>query len=116
MCGIVGIFDLRGSDLPPFDPQRVLQTLHHRGPDDTGIFQARGVFMGSTRLAIIDPANGRQPASDEAGRYHVVMNGEIFSFSISKVAHNACRSPVTPLTSASDPLAGALPFEPGGAA
>ena len=34
MCGIVGVIDLRGRPLPPFDHQKVLSAIAHRGPDD----------------------------------------------------------------------------------
>ena len=82
MCGIVGICNLRGGDLPDFDEQAVLRSVRHRGPDDQGAFRDHGVFLGATRLAIIDPANGRQPVSDEAGRFHLVMNGEIYDYDL----------------------------------
>jgi asparagine synthase (glutamine-hydrolysing) len=82
MCGIAGILNLRGNDLPPLDTAKILQTLRHRGPDDSGVFQSRGVFLGATRLAIIDPAMGKQPVQDEVGRYHLVMNGEIFDYGV----------------------------------
>ena len=82
MCGIAGIFSLNRQNLPLFDPHRVLDSIYHRGPDDEGIFQAPGVFLGVRRLAIIDPAMGHQPVSDESGRYHLVMNGEIFDYDL----------------------------------
>ncbi|MBL7133689.1 MAG: asparagine synthase (glutamine-hydrolyzing) [Phycisphaerae bacterium] len=80
MCGIAGIISLTHSPLPSFDPLRVLSVIHHRGPDDRGVFRDTGVFLGATRLAIIDPAHGEQPVQDETGRYHLVMNGEIFDY------------------------------------
>lgn len=80
MCGIAGIYNLRGGPLPPLDPSHVLASIRHRGPDDEGWFTGPGVFLGARRLAIIDPAGGRQPATDQAGRVQVVMNGEIFDY------------------------------------
>jgi asparagine synthase (glutamine-hydrolysing) len=38
------------------------------------------VGIASSRLAIIDPAHGSQPISNEDGRIRVVFNGEIYNF------------------------------------
>lgn len=58
-------------------------TLHHRGPDDSGIWvnPHAGVALGHARLAIIDlsPA-GHQPMLSDSGRYAIVFNGEIYNF------------------------------------
>lgn len=82
MCGIAGIFNLRSRNLPDFDPDLVLNTIRHRGPDDDGAFIQGGVFLGARRLAIIDPESGHQPVSDESHRFHLVMNGEIFDYDL----------------------------------
>jgi asparagine synthase (glutamine-hydrolysing) len=82
MCGIAGIYNLKGVGLPRFNPHHVLETLRHRGPDDEGLFTDERVFLGVRRLAIIDPAHGRQPVTDESGRFHLVMNGEIFDYDL----------------------------------
>jgi asparagine synthase (glutamine-hydrolysing) len=80
MCGIFGVFDLTGGGLPPFERSLPLRVLRHRGPDDEGVFEDRRAFLGARRLAIIDPERGRQPVRDEAGRLHLVMNGEIYDY------------------------------------
>lgn len=82
MCGIAGIYSLAGGPLPEFSTRKVLDTLRHRGPDDEGIYLDRGVFLGARRLAIIDPERGRQPVTDEAGRLHLVLNGELFDYDL----------------------------------
>lgn len=80
MCGIVGAFG------PPGSPQEWLDaacnTLRHRGPDDSGIWcePSAGVVFGHRRLAILDLSEaGRQPMATECGRYHIVLNGEIYN-------------------------------------
>jgi asparagine synthase (glutamine-hydrolysing) len=82
MCGIAGVFNLKGKGLPPLDASRILSTIRHRGPDDEGVFIDDRVFLGVRRLAIIDPAHGHQPVTDETRRHHLVMNGEIFGYDL----------------------------------
>jgi asparagine synthase (glutamine-hydrolysing) len=63
----------------------MLEAIGHRGPDGRGVHQ-RGtadgeVFLGHTRLAIIDlsPA-GAQPMSTPDGRHTLILNGEIYNY------------------------------------
>lgn len=85
MCGLCGVIDFGGRDLAPEVATRMLDRLHHRGPDDRGMHRtARGEtrsFLGHTRLSILDlsPA-GRQPLSNETGTVWTVFNGEIYNF------------------------------------
>jgi asparagine synthase (glutamine-hydrolysing) len=76
MCGIAGHV---GSTPPELLPA-MLGLLKHRGPDDSGIHASGDVGLGMTRLAIIDLVTGRQPMSDDSGRYWIVFNGEIYNF------------------------------------
>jgi len=55
-------------------------TLRHRGPDDSGGHISDGVGLGVRRLAIIDPAGGHQPFSNEDGEVWAVFNGEIYNY------------------------------------
>lgn len=55
--------------------------LNLRGPDSRGIFNEERVGLGHRRLSIIDTtSDGRQPMTDDSGRYVIVFNGEIFNF------------------------------------
>ena len=54
--------------------------LAHRGPDDEGVYVAGPIGLGHRRLAIIDPAHGRQPMQTADGRYTLVYNGEIYNY------------------------------------
>ena len=78
MCGIAGIL----SSQPVTDTlEKMLVTLRHRGPDDTGIVTQPGVAFGHRRLSVIDLSTaGRQPMSTECGRFHLTYNGEIYNF------------------------------------
>ncbi len=80
MCGLAGIVDFSA----PVDPRRaneMARLLGHRGPDDQGTYADTDVALAHRRLSIIDlSAAGRQPMSDETGRYQLVYNGEIYNY------------------------------------
>lgn len=84
MCGIAGILNHRA----PIEGiesrlEALVRDLHHRGPDDQGVWISPDNCAGltATRLAILDlsPA-GHQPMSSADGRYIIVFNGEIYNF------------------------------------
>jgi asparagine synthase (glutamine-hydrolysing) len=81
MCGIVGIVERDLSQpVAEADLARMVQTLHHRGPDEEGSITLPGVGLGMRRLAIIDLAGGQQPILNETGDIKIVANGEIYNF------------------------------------
>jgi asparagine synthase (glutamine-hydrolysing) len=81
MCGIVGIVERDlARPVPPGAVERMVQTLHHRGPDEEGAINIPGVALAMRRLAIVDLAGGQQPLSNEDGTIHMVANGEIYNF------------------------------------
>lgn len=59
----------------------MMDAVRHRGPDDYGIWNDEGAWLGHRRLAIIDlsPA-GHQPMISACGRWVLVLNGEIYNF------------------------------------
>jgi asparagine synthase (glutamine-hydrolysing) len=57
----------------------MLARLTHRGPDDSDSLQVGDVWLGHTRLSIVDVATGRQPLSTQAGDFHMVGNGEVYN-------------------------------------
>jgi asparagine synthase (glutamine-hydrolysing) len=59
---------------------RMLELLEHRGPDGVGRFESPQASIGVRRLAIVDIADGRQPALSEDGRVAAVLNGEIYNY------------------------------------
>lgn len=81
MCGIAGV--LRNHEAPPINTavlDNMLSLIHHRGPDERGLYRDRLVGMGSTRLSIIDIQGGQQPISNEDGTIWIVFNGEIYNY------------------------------------
>lgn len=84
MCGVVGWFSAKAvSGQVLIDSvAQMLATLHHRGPDDRGVWvdAEAGLALGHTRLAILDltPA-GHQPMLSCCGRYALSFNGEIYN-------------------------------------
>ncbi|MGE3730085.1 MAG: asparagine synthase (glutamine-hydrolyzing) [Lysobacterales bacterium] len=62
---------------------RMLDAIHHRGPDDRGsYFDAdAGLALGHLRLSIIDlSAAAHQPMRDAASGVVLVYNGEVYNF------------------------------------
>ncbi|MBT3534048.1 MAG: asparagine synthetase B, partial [Rhodospirillaceae bacterium] len=84
MCGIAGIWRVGGAELTDV-AVAMAQTLHHRGPDDHGVWSdpAVGVALSHRRLSIIDlSAAGHQPMASASGRYQICYNGEIYNFQL----------------------------------
>jgi asparagine synthase (glutamine-hydrolysing) len=54
--------------------------MEHRGPDDGGCTTVGIATLGMRRLAIFDPANGRQPMQTADGRFTLIFNGAIYNF------------------------------------
>jgi asparagine synthase (glutamine-hydrolysing) len=78
MCGITG-------GIGPSAPQQLLlnaqlKSIEHRGPDGSGTYLNNGIGLGMCRLAIVEIAAGKQPASDAAEQIHIVWNGEIYNY------------------------------------
>ena len=81
MCGISGIYDFTASSRISLDVLRaMILALHHRGPDEFGIYRDEQVGLASARLSIIDLEGGSQPISNEDGTVWIVFNGEIFNY------------------------------------
>jgi asparagine synthase (glutamine-hydrolysing) len=81
MCGIVGIFDIRGRrDISRELVSRMNESQHHRGPDECGLHVEPGVGLGHRRLSIIDLSTGQQPLWNEDRSVVVVYNGEIYNY------------------------------------
>lgn len=81
MCGITGVIYT--------DPSRsvdnrliedMCSVIHHRGPDEWGMWTKGPVGIGMKRLRIIDLSGGAQPISSANGSVRIVFNGEIYNY------------------------------------
>ncbi|MGB5170391.1 asparagine synthase B [Eudoraea sp.] len=80
MCGIVCAFDVKEST-ESLRPKllEMSKKVRHRGPDWSGIFSDDKAVLAHERLAIVDPASGRQPLFSEDKKLVLAANGEIYN-------------------------------------
>lgn len=85
MCGLTGFLNAsrdQSADQMRAIAGRMADTLHHRGPDDTGIWcdPAAGFALGFKRLSIVDLSQaGHQPMASSCGRFVIAYNGEVYN-------------------------------------
>ncbi len=80
MCGIVCAFDVKQST-EVLRPQllEMSKKVRHRGPDWSGIYADEKAILAHERLAIVDPASGKQPLVSPDGKLILAANGEIYN-------------------------------------
>jgi asparagine synthase (glutamine-hydrolysing) len=81
MCGIAGIVGKGAAAAERLEV--MVASQEHRGPDGRGIWSDPSGLccLGHNRLAIIDLSTaGRQPMASADGRWHVVLNGEVYNY------------------------------------
>lgn len=77
MCGICGIWGKGDNDTIA----AMVTAMHHRGPDDHGVYSDANVGLGMARLAIIDVSlKGHQPMANREQSIWIVYNGELYNF------------------------------------
>ena len=81
MCGINGIAFSPNSGKRVNESRLVAMRdiLHHRGPDDGGVFVDGNVGLGHRRLSIVDVAHGAQPMFNGDRSCVIVYNGEVYN-------------------------------------
>jgi asparagine synthase (glutamine-hydrolysing) len=84
MCGITGLID-RSKNTPKDTLNNMIETLHHRGPDDVGVFYEQNpnntIGLAHKRLSIQDlSTHGHQPMNSDCDNYTIVFNGEVYNF------------------------------------
>jgi asparagine synthase (glutamine-hydrolysing) len=98
MCGIAGLVAARGRRVDSASAAMIVRVLAHRGPDDVGFLSSSGgtvrvaretagvdsaadLYLIHRRLSILDLSpKGWQPMSYGDGRYHIILNGEIYNY------------------------------------
>ena len=80
MCGIVCAFDIKqpSESLRP-EILEMSKKIRHRGPDWSGIYSDNKTVMAHERLAIVDPASGKQPLFSSDRKLILAANGEIYN-------------------------------------
>jgi asparagine synthase (glutamine-hydrolysing) len=82
MCGIAGFFWQQPKNQTSSSVRvirKMMDTIAHRGPDDSDLFIDPYAALGHLRLSIVDLATGHQPMFNEAGNLSIVFNGEIYN-------------------------------------
>jgi asparagine synthase (glutamine-hydrolysing) len=80
MCGIIGVVASCAADRGAAI-EKALQLMHHRGPDDRGVWVDDSIMLGHTRLSILDLSPlGHQPMTDRSARFAITFNGEIYNY------------------------------------
>ena len=78
MCGIIAIHHKMHLPIDAKLLKKMGDTLHHRGPDDEGIFIENQIGFFHKRLSIIDLSGGHQPMTDNDCT--IAFNGEIYNY------------------------------------
>jgi asparagine synthase (glutamine-hydrolysing) len=78
VCGIVG-YTTKAWNPGSERIGEATGTLHHRGPDQQGVFRSAYCSLGATRLKIVDLSAGDQPILSDDGDAVIVFNGEIYN-------------------------------------
>ena len=80
MCGIVCAFDLKEpAESLRSQMLKMSKKLRHRGPDWNGIHLSDNAILAHERLAIVDPASGKQPLCSPDKKLVLAANGEIYN-------------------------------------
>ncbi len=81
MCGFVSVVLRPDEIVDRVELEKTTDVLSHRGPNDRGFYIDGNIGLGFRRLSILDLSDkGHQPMEDEAGRFSIVFNGEIYNY------------------------------------
>jgi asparagine synthase (glutamine-hydrolysing) len=80
VCGIAGAWGTENT-FSREQLETMTARLGHRGPDATGTFTEGPVYLGHTRLSILDVSDAaNQPFHSACGRYVLSYNGEVYNY------------------------------------
>jgi asparagine synthase (glutamine-hydrolysing) len=82
MCGLLTFISSSSAAVSHQDSiAQALESLHHRGPDETGVvLSGDDLVLAFKRLSIIDVGDSHQPLEYLDGRYVLTSNGEIYNY------------------------------------
>ncbi|MGH1456346.1 MAG: asparagine synthase (glutamine-hydrolyzing) [Alphaproteobacteria bacterium] len=81
MCGFIAEIRFDKKSIERDRLEKCAALIHHRGPDDDGVFICDWAGLAFKRLAIIDLSKaGHQPMATPDNRYVIVFNGELYNF------------------------------------
>lgn len=83
MCGISGLISLESCPEGDVRVSRMVNAMHHRGPDDNGLYNddKNTIHFGHNRLSIIDlDSRSKQPMLSSDARFVLTFNGEIYNY------------------------------------
>lgn len=76
MCGICGAISENDIEI-----ERMVDSIHHRGPDFQDTYKENKLSLGHVRLSILDLSSaGNQPMLSRSGKVIIVYNGEVYNF------------------------------------
>ncbi len=78
MCGLTAIINKHGHAVNSVLLKKMADTMHHRGPDEDGVFIENNIGFFHKRLSIIDLTTGQQPMEFED--CVIIFNGEIYNY------------------------------------
>jgi len=79
MCGICGEFRFDNIKISDVRSHNMMKAITPRGPDHTGEFKDKNIFLGHKRLSVIDVSSrSNQPMEDN--NLVIVFNGVIFNY------------------------------------
>ncbi len=81
MCGICGEIRFDGMKISQEHKAQLLKSIQFRGPDNSDSFEHNGIFLGHSRLSIIDTSSkSNQPMIDRELNLAIVFNGVIYNY------------------------------------
>lgn len=83
MCGFTGFCNLKKKITSKENINAMNKSLSYRGPDENGYYYEENIVFGHNRLAVVDPAGGKQPMTEKyyENTYTIVYNGQIYNTS-----------------------------------
>ena len=85
MCGIAAVYNTKSDSSVQKNTKSIINnminTIEHRGPDDSGVFINDIIGLGSRRLSILDVSElGHMPMIDKETGNCIVHNGEVYNY------------------------------------